>query len=158
MATRRPAFIVLLACLMAGVCCAASAGTGDRLESNVVTMAVDFDGDGRVDRFELRREKKVVAVARMGTGKHQRIAEFDADELSCSPVTWISDCINERPVIEVVEMSSVFRKEFADMFELDANLLATSDIAHMLVVPVGETDPLWFFWNRQTGEIQWTRL
>lgn len=158
MVTRGPAFIALYACLVAGICCAVSAGAR-QTGVNVAIIPVDFDGDGRADRFELRLEnEKVVALAAMATGKHQRVAEFEKGDLACSPVTWVKDCVNKRPVIEVVEMDALFRKEFGDMFELDANLLATSDTAHVLVVPIGETDPLWFFWNRQAGEIQWARL
>lgn len=55
-------------------------------------------------------------------------------------------------------MDASMRNGFGEMFGLDVDTLATSRPAQVLEVPVGETDPLWFFWNRRDGEVQWARL
>ena len=147
---------VLVAVLPVAASCA-EAGASKTTWS--ASIEVDLDGDGQANHFRVgRRAAKVVVEAQVGSGKPQTL-EFDAADLSCTPATFVPECDMPRPELSTYVLDEATIADAMMVFDIDsADIFVDNGQASVVVMPVGETDPLHFFWNAQTHQLTYTSL
>ena len=123
-------------------------------------MQVDFNGDGRDDRFAMgvAGSQVVIAVTLAGTTVPQMLV-FPKSEIDCSPALYDKACGIPRPKLEVVHLSKNTFGDLKDEFDLDStDVFVQNGKSEAIQVPVDETDPYLIFWNAETGKLDWARL
>ena len=125
------------------------------------SIRADLAGDGSVGIFAMGvdREGRVVAAIRYGAkGLTQRL-EFSPDALACSPANFDPMCDMPVPKLSKFRIDKKMPDDLLEMFDLaSTDIFVKNGRAEAVVVPVGETDPFYFFWNAKDRRLEWLRL
>ena len=118
------------------------------------SIDVDLDGDGKADAFRVgRRAAKLVVEAQVG-GKAQAL-EFDAADYPCTPATFVAGCGTPKPALSTYVLDDNAIADAMMFFEIeDASSFVGNGRACAVVMPVGETDPVHFYWNPTTHRLE----
>lgn len=121
----------------------------------------DLTGDGLVDIFAMGLDQKgnvVVAIRYGSKGATQRLV-FSSDDLACSPANFSVGCDMPIPKLSKFQIKRETPSDLAKMFDLTStDIFVKSERAEVVVVPVGETDPFYFYWNAKNQRLEWLRL
>lgn len=117
----------------------------------------DLDGDGRRDHFAMGfgQDGRAVVAARLADGRFSRL-EFDPSAMACTAL-FPDGCDKVEP-LRMVLLDDGARHDLALMFELSTDALVATGHAHIVSIPAGETDPFWFYWDKQHNAMSWLRL
>jgi len=122
-------------------------------------LKVDFDGDGRADSFSVVRDRDDIQVTvQVAVVPAPRSFRFPADDFGCGETVTNEACDKALRGARVVKLDADLRDDFVAMFEIDAAELAPSRHARVVVLPKGEGDPLWFYWDARAQQIDYTSL
>lgn len=124
-------------------------------------IRADLVGDGSAGIFAmgLDRKGKVVVAIRFGAKGLTQKLEFSPDALACSPVNFVPACDMSVPKLSKFRVEKKTPDDLLKMFDLaSTGIFVKSGTAEIVIVPVGETDPFYFFWNAKDQRLEWLRL
>ena len=123
------------------------------------SLQVDLDGDGSVDTLTVERLGKDIIVSLERPGNEPQRLHFAAVDLGCTPVTHVPECGMPVPALSKFVLDAGVIEGFVLMFDLDsADRFVANGRAHAVTMPVGETDPMHFYWDAKTRQLSWLRL
>ncbi|MEO6102760.1 MAG: hypothetical protein ABIP44_03865 [Pseudoxanthomonas sp.] len=124
------------------------------------SIEVDFDGDGRIDQFAMgvSGDEVVVALRLKGQKRYMKL-EFSATDFSCSPATFVETCDMPRPELRAYQLKKEDFEDLITVFDLKStDIFVQNGKSVGVSVPIGETDPFFFFWNSKSMRLDWLRL
>lgn len=151
----------LLACVAGTASAAPAEGLSSRYPdmrwTEEAALEADLDGDGRSDRFAMGigQDGRSVIGVRLANGRYSRLV-FEPSALTCSVLE--PDGCDEPAPPRATVLRDADRRDLALMFEISPDVFVGNGRAHIIVVPVGETDPFWFYWDRHQNALSWLRL
>jgi hypothetical protein len=121
----------------------------------------DLAGDGLVDIFAMGLDQKgnVVVAIRYGSNSATQKLVFPSDDLACSPANYGTGCDVSVPKLSKFRIEEKTPSDLAATFDLEStDIFVKNGRAEVVVVPVGETDPFYFYWNAKNQRLEWLRL
>lgn len=105
----------------------------------------DFDGDGALDTSSMTFDRKadVIDVSVKAQGRQAYKAEFPLSELHWSVVGADKACPTRRKRLLAMALDVAARADFMLMSEMPGSTLVQNGKTEAVMVPNGETDPLW---------------